>query len=230
VPFPREWYGSPDELVPIDLAPPEADATDAAGSGATEAAAFWEGGAGTDHELADPSDQRRRDPATSRSAVHTEPAPTSDRPNRPKAASRRVAVRPLAVAALLAVVWAGVAAVVVSGLGARHGTDPGGLAQRQQAARALTETVTTPVTVTATAPARGTRGERPATHTHTGSAAGSRPDSGTAAAQQSAAAKQTAALEEPAPSSVTSTPAATGGSSQSPGAGCTQSPDSGCLP
>ena len=38
VPFPREWYGSPDELMPIDLGRTEGDATDAAGSDAVEAA------------------------------------------------------------------------------------------------------------------------------------------------------------------------------------------------
>ena len=73
VPFPREWYGSPDELVPIDLGPPEADAADAAGSAATEAAAFWEGDVGTERELADPADARRRDPATSRSPYKPSP-------------------------------------------------------------------------------------------------------------------------------------------------------------
>ncbi len=76
VPFPREWYGSPDELVPIDLGPPEVDATDAAETDATEAAAFWEGGAGGDHELTEPPDARLRDPATSGMAARTEHAPT----------------------------------------------------------------------------------------------------------------------------------------------------------
>ena len=124
VPFPREWYGSPDDLLPIDLGRPEGDATDAAGSDATEAAAFWEGGAGTNHEVADPTDARLRDPATSRSADQNEPIRTSDGPSAPKPPSRRSPRRPLAVVALLAVVLAGGAAVLVSGLGMRNGTDP----------------------------------------------------------------------------------------------------------
>ena len=230
VPFPREWYGSPDELMPIDLGSPEADVADAAGFDATEAAAFWEGGVGADHRLADPSDQRRRDPARTRPAVHTEPGPTSDRPTRPQAASRRVAVRPLAVAALLAVALAGVAAVLVSGLGAAgHGTDPGARSQRHDASRAVTKTVTTPVTVTTKVPDHGGRGKRTSTRTHAGRPAGDSAQSGTTAVKQPAATHPTSD-QDSVPSSQTSPPATAGGSLHSAGTGCTQSPDSGCLP
>jgi hypothetical protein len=230
VPFPREWYGSPDELVPIDLGPPEADAADAAGSAATEAAAFWEGDVGTERELADPADARRRDPATSRSAVQAEPTRTRDRPSPPEPPSRRSSRRRLAVAALLAVVLASVAAMLVSGLGAEHATDPGARTQRQDASRAVTKTVTTPVTVTTKVPARGTRGNRLSTRAHAGRQAGDSGQSGTAAVQEPAAATQPASGQASVPSSETSPPATTGGSTQRAGTGCAQSPDSGCLP
>lgn len=230
VPFPREWYGSPDELVPIDLGPPEADTADAAGSDTTQAAAFWEGGAGIDHELADPPNARLRDPATSRSAVRTEPARTSDRPSPPKPRSRRSSRRPLAVVALLAVVLAGGVAVLVSGPGTRNGTDPGARTRRQDASRAVTKAVTTPVTVTAKVPAHGARGKRTSTRTHAGRPSGDRAQSGTAAVRQPAATTQPASETNSPPSSQTSPPATTGGSLHSSGTGCAQSPDSGCLP
>ncbi len=229
VPFPREWYGSPDELVPIDLGPPEADAADVAGSDATQATAFWEGGAGTDHELADPPNARLRDPATSRSAARTEPARASDRPSPAKPRSRRSSRRPLAVVALLAVVLAGGAAVLVSGLGMQNGTDPGARARRQDASRAVTKNVTTPVTVTAKVPDHGARGKRTSTRTHAGRPSGGKAQSGTTAVRQPAA-TQPASEQDSVPSSETSPPAKTGGSSHSSGTGCAQSPDSGCLP
>jgi len=229
VPFPREWYGSPDELVPIDLGPPEADTADAAGSDATQAAAFWEGGAGTDHELANSPNARLRDPATSSSAVQAEPLRTSDRATPPKPPTRRFSMRPLAVAALLAVILAGAAAVLVSGLGTGRGTDPGARARRQDAARAVTKTVTTPVTVTTKVPTRGTRGRRPSARTHADRPAGDLAKSGAAGAQQPAV-TQPASEQTSLPSSETSPPAKTGSGSHNAGTGCAQSPDSGCLP
>jgi hypothetical protein len=228
VPFPREWYGSPDELVPIDLGPPRADATDAANSDATEAAAFWEGGAGADHELADPPDTREHDPATSSSAARAEPPRTSDRPTSPKPATRRLSIRPLAVAALLAVILAGMAGLLVSGLGTRRGTDPGAGARRKDAARAVTQTVTTPVTVTTRVSARGTRGRRPSARRHADRPASDRAPSGTAVVQQPAATQPSD--QTSLPSSETTPPAKTGSGSHRAGTGCAQSPDSGCLP
>jgi hypothetical protein len=230
VPFPREWYGSPDELVPIDLGPPKADGTDAANSDTTEAAAFWEGGAGTDHELADPPDTRQHDPSTSSSGVQAEPPRANDRSTPPTPPTRRFSIRPLAVAALLAVLLAGAAAVLVSGLGTVGGTDPGARARRHDAARAVTKTVTTPVTVTTKVPARGTRGRRPSTGAHAGRLSGDGAQAGTAAAQQPATTTQPTSEQGAAPSSETSPPAKTSGGSHSAGTGCAESPDSGCLP
>jgi hypothetical protein len=230
VPFPREWYGSPDELVPIDLGPPGADLTDATNSDATEAAAFWEGGAGTDHELADPPDTRQHDPATSSAAIQAEPPGTSDRPTPPKPPTRRFSIRPLVVAALFAVVLAGAATVLVSGLGTRRQIDASARARRQDEARAVTKTVTTPVTVTTKVPARVARGKRPSTGTHVGRPASDRTQSATARVQQPAATTPPASGQDSVPSSDTSPPVKTGSGSHSAGTGCAQSPDSGCLP
>jgi len=85
----------------------------------TQAAAFWEGGARIDHELADPPNARLARPVqTSRSAVRTEPARTSGPSQSPQATfTTLLATDPLAVVALLAVVLAGGVAVLVSGPG-----------------------------------------------------------------------------------------------------------------
>jgi hypothetical protein len=226
VPFPREWYGSPDELVPIDLGPPETDTADTAGADATQAAAFWEGGAGTEHELAYPSNARF-DPATSSSAVQTEPARSGDRPTPHKPSSQRSSRGRLAVVALLALVLAGGTAVLVSGLGARNGIHLGAHTRQQDASRAVIKTVTTPVTVKAKLPANGARGRRASTRTHASRPSGDRAHSGTTAVQPPAT--QPTSEQDSVPSQ-TSPPVKIGGSSLSAGTGCAQSPDSGCLP
>jgi hypothetical protein len=225
VPFPRDWFGSVDELVPIELDPPEA--------GPNAAAAFWDGDAGVGEDAAEASG-RREQPGTPAAAAGSDQTQWARR-SRPPTRPRRSVGWKLVVVALLALVLGGAAALLLTGNGASRGADDAGHQRQRFALNVRTETVTAPVTVTATMPVRshGHRRRRNSATTPRITVATRR---ATAQSQLSSSASTAGAGSE-GPVVATSQ-SKDGGSSESmrdrksgrASAGCAESPDSGCLP
>jgi hypothetical protein len=233
VPFPRDWYGSVDDLVPIDLEPPQA--------GPNAAAAFWDGdagiaeGAGIVEEDAEPSD-RRLGHGDAGVTVGSDRIRSMPRSQHQDAHPRRRGVWKPALAALLAVILGGVAAVLITQGGRPHAAGVAGRQRQPDTVKMRTETVTTPVTVTATAPTR------PRRHRHRVKSASPLPRKSIVV--RSATSPSPSTSSSPSVADSSRSPAAdlpkskTGAKSESIGVsksassatGCAQSPDSGCLP
>jgi hypothetical protein len=265
VPFPGNWFGSVDELIPIrpasrgpviELAPDTGLAREGTGPldvdvAAADASDFWEGDADALEEVSVPAEPQsaiallrspgapKRKPASghtrgAQSGSSTEADPVSENHR-----ARGV------IAALVALAAAAVCVLLATGaLSGR--ADPGkrlhtghlATVAGHHAAPAVTQTITSAVTVTTTVRTRphhpraartgiarraGTAGRTEVTHTTSGSTS------------LNGAASQTVPASTPPPSisTATSTPShssATSTSSSS-GSGCAaQSPDSGCRP
>jgi hypothetical protein len=249
VPFPRDWFGSVDDLVPIDLEP----------QSGSSAAAFWEGDAAVADDVAATRRQAEAGTGTSngfdtggafdagsRGTSGTASATSTVRGGRargsrqPIGSRRGVAWKIVAVAILLAAVFGGAAFVLNrNDAPRRHAAAVQG---QKHAAKPLTETVTAPVTVTATVPARtDVRKQRPKSpkRLHKTRPRTTIVDRTTAPIRPTPPSSDVVSTSEPPAGSssknqdsgsaqgAASTPSA---SSQSSGGGCAQSPDSGCLP
>jgi hypothetical protein len=277
VPFPGNWFGSVDELVPVHPEPvpihaeprdPPAAASsplsEPPSSSPADASDFWEGDAATLQELATETDSRSsiallRSPAAARrkSASRTTAAgsPSSGESGTAAAApldahKHRAPLAALAIV-LLAAIVAGVLLAAhsfpgISGSGASR--NPGRLAAvTQHKARVVTQTITSPVTVTTRARAR-TRpraGKRSARKRTAGANARGAASRGTSSAHIGASSTSDASSTGGEPSTGGESSSA-GGSSEdaSPpvtpshssvstgqsGSSCVVSPDSGCLP
>lgn len=246
VPFPGNWFGSIDELVPLGTGANAATA-------AADANAFWDGEALPLEELA-PPDVRAAGPPTAAAASAQDTTalaegPRADIGHVAVISSRRLPRVALLCTVLLAAVAGGVLLLAHAlPVGGHSPSAPVARTADVPAARVLTETVTAPLTVTTRAAVRTRqRGAGPLTGVkqpkrtaQSPSRRGGRPRNsvspsvtrGSAVSQLSTwAASPTA----PASSGATSPPTAGGlasgtsadGRSQS---GCAQSPDSGCLP
>jgi hypothetical protein len=184
VPFPGNWFGSVDELVPVHPEPvpihPEPlgpvlevslPPSEPPSPSAADASDFWEGDAATLQEVSTSADSRSsiallRSPAAARrKSASASGSPSSSESERVATApldfpKRRAPLTGLAVL-LLAAVIAGVllAAHSFPGIsGSAASRHPGRLAGvTQHEARGVTQTITSSVTVTTKAPAR-TRG------------------------------------------------------------------------
>ncbi len=222
VPFPRDWFGSVDELVPIDLEP--------SCSVANDAAAFWDGDA---EEIGDPApspEARRGDAGASGSGGAASRPIHAYHATEPK---RRAFWKPVA-AVMLVLVVAGAAVALVAGGGAPRELRAAGPRHPQDQMKTLTETVTAPVTVTTTEPARTRRNKRRAKSpkpTH-GANVGA---TSLPVASHAIAPSANIGVSSQVPARVSSGTKSgshqsrLGSSSRSSG-GCAQSPDSGCLP
>ncbi len=246
VPFPRDWIGPLDELVPIDLGPaPAASSGDAAG--------FWGGDISGEREAPEPEwgEEPRADARPQRSS---DPAP----PHASQGRRRGLALSGcgvLLVAALAAVL------LVTSGLGSSH--DGPGVARPDRQVRTLTETVTAPAGVTTTASVsagrsvksgvliaatteHGTTRAKRKSSSQSARGDGGDPTGETGSRSAAEAGDQSSDAEGGTSPSVTTDDVVANGQTpggrvvtsgravQSPksraGSTCVQSPDSGCLP
>ena len=228
VPFPGDWIGSLDDLVPIETGRPEPESPRAGAAG------FWEGDASAGHEaVAAPGprssvrgDLEDRRPGQTRPHRAGPGDPSSD-VRRPVRGQRRAAPVPetfrqgrrprwLLVAALvLATLLGGAAFLLQPGVSTDRGSDAARAGRHQQVVR--TETLTTPVTVTTTVPV-------PRQHGRSG-ARGHRPKPNAGARSPAIVASSPPTTYKPVVSA-----RSPGRTSEAGPAGCAESPDSGCLP
>jgi hypothetical protein len=249
VPFPGNWFGSVDELIPIhpearapviELAP-ETFGPLNGDVAAADASDFWEGDADALEEVSIPAEPQSAI-ALLRSPGAAKRKPASDRTTAESAASiggqpvlathraRRV------VAVIAALALASVAVLLATGVLSGR-ADPGRAEHRghhaaaagHHAAPAVTQTITS-AAVTVTTKVRA----RPRHHHKVAQTGTARTTSGPTAANGSAS--QSSAVNTPPSSSSKSTPASPShtsatSTSSSSGSGCAaQSPDSGCRP
>jgi hypothetical protein len=227
----------------VEIASPPADAPD---QSAADASDFWEGDAATLREVSAAEDSRAsiallRSPAAasrkSSSRLTASGTPSSGE-SEPAAAEptdfhkRRVPLPALVTVLLAAVVGGALLAVhsipgVLNSAAARH---PGRLAAAtQHKPRRVTQTITSRVTVTTTAPPRtrrhgtkGIAGRRTGGAKARGAASGGRSSDQGGASSNGEASSNNASPPVTASHSSATTP--------STGSGCVVSPDSGCMP
>ena len=263
VPFPGNWFGSVDELVPVHPEPPASvveiatPVREAPAASAADASDFWEGEADAFGEVptaADPQSSiallRSPNAAKRGNSVpggvatpdsHTQSGRDEQSASAPRSTNRTVRVRALAAAALVAavagVVLATHALTAVRDPKVDRGPQHLGTVNGRNAARVVTQTVTTPVTVTTARPARKHRhraAKPPVRRKRTGSAGRTIPK--TTATSSSTAVSGSVAPAAPSDTATSDTSGSAAVSNQNStaggsGAGCAAlSPDSGCRP
>ena len=242
VPFPGNWFGSVEELVPVHLEPrpslneeepPPQEAPDAA----ADASDFWEGDAAALEEISPPADLPSsiallRSPEAAKRKplprVEDEPDPARKPVGADTAPTRRFGGRVFAVAVVaLAIGLALITARLIPGqdgshksLAAHRGTTHPGLSKAQGVTRTVTSTIA--VTTSARPKTQRRHSDRNTARKSSSSSGGTPPPTSSSV---SSGTSSVPATNRPAASNQASTGSSGGGS------GCaTQSPDSGCLP
>jgi hypothetical protein len=250
VPFPGNWFGSVEDLVPVHpephspvfAAPP---AEDLPVVSAADASDFWEGDAATLQEVSAPTEStssiellrspgasKRRSSASAQASSEPDAEPESAAGPQGAPAKRHLWRR--GVLALACIALVGGVLLLTQAVPGRRGSGltrrPGHseAAARQQTTHVVTQTVTAPLTATSTVPVRTHRGQSAKRSTQ-------KPSSTATSAASGAATGSHGRIGGLETSSNTSSPPAAPShaatSSGSAATGCVaQSPDSGCRP
>jgi hypothetical protein len=255
VPFPGNWFGSVEDLIPVHpdphspvfAAPP---AEDPPAVSAADASDFWEGDAATLQEVSAPTEStssiallrspgapKRRSAAPASSepegAAGLEGAAGPEGAERESAPPKRHLLSRGVVALACIALVGGVLLLTHAvpgqrGSGLKRQSGHSDAAARQQTTHVVTQTVTARVTATSTVPVRTHRGESAKRSTQKPSSTATSAAWGGATDSHS----RTSGLETSSnASSPPATPSHAPTSSGSSGTGCVaQSPDSGCRP
>ncbi len=252
VPFPGNWFGSVEELIPVHPEPvpplgPESPATvlepaspelEADPSSAADASDFWEGDAAALEEVAAPSQARSSIALLRSPGVARRKQPVDSGPARVSVASadtqrlrgRRPAWRLTFVATLTAAVAGTVVLAMNAGMSTGTTRRPGDTAAvtRRHTAEVVTQTITAPVTtVTTTVTTQTHRHGSTEPHPHQASGSATKAGATDAGAESGSTSTGATSVNNSAPPAVL-TPGSADPVSDS---GCAAtSPDSGCRP